>query len=402
MENKREDKLLGKILFKHYKLRKKIGEGSFGKIYIAININTKEEFAVKLEKRDSESESSRSLLETEAYILSHLKAFGLPDIKIYGCNSDYNILIMELLGQSLENLFQSQNKSFSIKTACMLGIQMIDRIEYIHSRKIIHRDIKPDNFVMGRGLKSHIVYVLDFGLSKKYWSSSHKCHIPFIDGKKLTGTARYASINALSGYEQSRRDDLESIGYIIMYFIRGSLPWQGLKINKKDDRYKKICEKKKSTSAKDLCSGFPSEFEKFVSYTRNLEFTEVPDYNYLRNLLKSIIKKSGGTIDFFYDWCTQKPNIKSDDIIFTNNYKIKYNGPNEWLNNFVPYTKDLGQDNNNENKYINKENETTRETNNSNSINHNYTHHKMESNNLSTKCVDSQSKKNMPFSSLKK
>ena len=402
MENKREDKLLGKILFKHYKLRKKIGEGSFGKIYIAFNINSKEELAVKLEKRDSES--SRSLLETEAYILSHLKAFGLPDIKIYGCNSDYNILIMELLGQSLENLFQSQNKSFSIKTACMLGIQMIDRIEYIHSRKIIHRDIKPDNFVMGRGLKSHIVYVLDFGLSKKYWSSSHQCHIPFVDGKKLTGTARYASINALSGYEQSRRDDLESIGYIIMYFIRGSLPWQGLKINKKDDRYKKICEKKKSTSAKDLCSGFPTEFEKFVAYTRNLEFTEVPDYNYLRNLLKNVIKKAGSTIDFFYDWCTQKPNIKTDDIIFTNNYKIKYNGPNEWLNNFVPYTKDLDQDNNNnnENKYINKENDPTREIVNSNSINHNYTHHKMESNNLSTKCVDSQSTKNIPFSSLKK
>ena len=175
---------------------------------------------------------------------------------------------MELLGQSLENLFQAQNKSFSIKTACMLGIQMVDRIEYIHSRKIIHRDIKPDNFVMGRGLKSHIVYVLDFGLSKKYWSSSHKCHIPYCTGKKLTGTARYASINALSGYEQSRRDDLESIGYIIMYFIRGSLPWQGLKINKKDDRYKKICEKKRDTSAKDLCSGFPHEFETFVQYLK--------------------------------------------------------------------------------------------------------------------------------------
>jgi serine/threonine protein kinase len=97
---------------------------------------------------------------------------------------------MELLGQSLENLFQAQNKSFSIKTACMLGIQMIDRIEYVHSRKIIHRDIKPDNFVIGRGLKSHIVYILDFGLSKKYWSVSHRCHLPFIKGKKLTGTAR--------------------------------------------------------------------------------------------------------------------------------------------------------------------------------------------------------------------
>ena len=304
---------------------------------------------------------------------------------------------MELLGQSLENLFQSQNKSFSIKTACMLGIQMIDRIEYVHSRKIIHRDIKPDNFVMGRGLKSHIVYVLDFGLSKKYWSSSHKCHIPFCRGKKLTGTARYASINALSGCEQSRRDDLESIGYIIMYFIRGSLPWQGLKINKRDDRYKKICEKKKETSAKDLCSGFPNEFEHFVSYTRNLQFTEVPDYNYLKNLLKTIIKKSGSEIDFFYDWCTSKPNIKPDDPIYTNDYKIQYNGPYEWLNNNNTKKNDLEENENNDDyKHMNNNNHGNNHIHNSHGVNNG--HHRAESNNLSTKCVDSESKKKLPFS----
>ena len=403
MERQNEDNLIGKILFKHYKLRKKIGEGSFGMIYIATNINTKEEYAVKLENKDL----SRSLLEIEAYILSKLKAFGIPELKIYGCNSDYNILIMELLGNSLENLFQSQNKSFSLKTACMLGIQMIDRLEYLHSRKIIHRDIKPDNFVIGRGSKSHIVYILDFGLSKKYWSSSHKCHIPFITGKKLTGTARYASINALSGYEQSRRDDLESVGYIIMYFIRGSLPWQGLKVNKKEDRYKKICEKKKSTSAKDLCCGFPIEFENFVSYTRNLEFTQVPDYNYLRNLLKNVIKKNGDTNDFFYDWCSQKPNIKSDDIIYTNDYRIQYNGENEWLNNFEPCKKPINDKENSDDdeEDKNKENNNNKKIHNFSGVNKsnvNHYHSRVESNNLSTKCIDSDSKKYLPFKSLKK
>ena len=350
-------------------------------------------------------EIQKSLLETEAYILSHLKAFGLPDIKVYGCNSEYNILIMELLGHSLEDLFQTQNKSFSIKTACMVGIQMVDRLEYLHSKKIIHRDIKPDNFCMGRGLKSHIVYILDFGLAKKYWSSSHKCHIPYITGKKLTGTARYASINALSGGEQSRRDDLESVGYIIMYFIRGSLPWQGLKVNRKEDRYKKICEKKKQTSSKELCSGYPKEFEYFVEYTRNLQFTEVPDYNYLRSLLKNIIKKSGFTIDFYFDWFTQKPNIKPDDNIYKNNYKIKYNDSYEWLNNFTPYMGNENKVENNDNdlyknieeKEINGKDKNLEYTNGNHYINHN----RFESN-LSTKCVRSESKNNLPFASIKK
>ena len=265
---------------------------------------------------------------------------------------------MELLGPSLESLFQNLNKKFSIKTTCMLGIQIFDRLEYIHSKKIIHRDIKPDNFVMGRGKNSHILYIVDFGLAKKYWSSSHKCHIPFIKGKKLTGTARYASINALSGCEQSRRDDLESVCYILLYFLRGSLPWQGIKINNKEDRYKKICERKKGISIKELCSGLPNEFEMLLTYIRNLEFTQVPDYIYLKNLLKNIILKNNGEIDYFYDWNREKPNIQKDNIIFKNNYCIKYNGGDEWLkrNEDCCLNNISGNLVNNDNQHINNNN----------------------------------------------
>ena len=359
-----KDKFIGKIIFKSYKIKKKLGEGSFGKVYVISNIKTNELYAAKFvskksinffikiqEKRDNQND----LLEIEACILHHIKAFGLPEILTFGNTKDYNVLIMELLGPSLESLFQSLNKKFSIKTTCMLGIQMLDRIEYIHSRKIIHRDIKPDNFVMGRSKNSHILYVLDFGLAKKYWSSSHKCHIPFIKGKKLTGTARYASVNALSGYEQSRRDDLESICYILLYFLRGSLPWQGIKINNKEDRYKKICERKKSIPIKELCSGFPNEFEALLTYVKNLEFTQVPDYNYLKNLLKNIIQKNKENIDYFYDWNREKPNIEKDNIIYRNNYCIKYNGGDEWLkrNDDICFNNTVGPLYSNNNQYLN-------------------------------------------------
>ena len=195
-----------------------LGSGAFGKIYHGKLIGEDKEVAIKLE----EISTKHPQLFYESKIYTYLKGgVGIPNIYWCGSLGKYNILIIDYLGKSLEILFSDCNHKFSLKTTIMVIEQMLSRIEYIHSKNFIHRDIKPDNFLIGRGNNSHIVYVLDFGLSKKYWSSKQNKHIPYCTNKKLTGTARYASINALSGCEQGRRDDLESIGYIIMYLLEG-------------------------------------------------------------------------------------------------------------------------------------------------------------------------------------
>ena len=268
------DELTGKIFFGKYKPEKKLGEGSFGRIYSAINVSDGEHFALKLESK----ENGQNLLEGEAYYLCYLKGFGIPAVKSYGFSGKYNIMVMELLGKSLEDLFQENKKHFSLQTVCLIAIQMIDRLEFIHNKHIIHRDIKPDNFVIGLNKKNNIIYLLDFGLAKKYRSSTTLKHYPMTKKKNLTGTARYASINALNGLTQSRRDDLEAVGYVLLYFLRGKLPWQGLHVKNKEDRYHKIMEIKMKTTPNELCLGFPKEFEYYVEYCRKLEYEDDPDY----------------------------------------------------------------------------------------------------------------------------
>ena len=292
------DPIIGKIFFSKYKATKKLGEGSFGKVYKATYKG--EDYAIKMETKSKD----QSLLEIEATIMSYLKGPYIPYIKSFGFSGDYNVLVMQLLDISLEDLFNKYSK-FSTKTTAMLGYQMIKILQYIHDRHIIHRDIKPDNFVMGANKHNDRLYILDFGLAKKFRSSRTLAQYPYIKRKKLTGTARYASIHALEAYEQSRRDDLESVGYVLMYFLRGELPWQGLKVKSKEDRYKKILEKKKETTSEELCEGYPREFFKYVDYTKNLGYEENPDYDMLKQLFSDVIKNLNEKMDYIYDWTTK-------------------------------------------------------------------------------------------------
>lgn len=191
----------------------------------------------------------------------------------------------------------------------MSDLEQLQRLEFIHSRHFLHRDVKPDNFLIGIGKKQHFVYVIDFGLAKRFRDPKTGEHIPYRDGKNLTGTARYASVNTHLGIEQSRRDDLESLGQLLIYFNKGQLPWQGLPARTKKEKYEKIRDKKLSTSIETLTKGMPDEFNIYLNYCRQMKFEEKPDVAYLRKLFKDLFYRMGYDYDFVFDWMVKKPQV---------------------------------------------------------------------------------------------
>jgi len=276
------------------------------------NIISGERVAVKLESRTARNPR----LESEYKIYQALAGgIGISHVHWFGRAGEYNALVMDLLGPSLHELFRFCGKKFTLKTVLMLADQLFERVEYIHKNNIIHRDIKPANFVLGLDMgKVNQVYAIDLGLSKRYRDPNSRQHIPYVNCKSLTGTARYASINMHRGIEQSRRDDLESLGYTLIYFALRRLPWQGTKANSKTELYDMIMEKKMRTPVEILCGDLPSEFAAYIHYCRDLNFDEKPDYSGLRQLFRNVFIRKGFSEDYVFDWYIQ--NRKTNAALY--------------------------------------------------------------------------------------
>lgn len=285
----------------HYKVGKKIGEGSFGIIFEGINLLNNQQVAIKFEPRKCEAPQLRD--EYRSYRILN-GTTGIPQAYFFGQEGVHNILVIDLLGPSLEDLFDWCGRKFSTKTVIQVAKQMIGRVQGIHESNLIYRDIKPDNFLIGKPgtPQANQVYVVDFGMAKQYKDPKSKTHIPYREKKALSGTARYMSINTHLGREQLRRDDLESLGHVFLYFLKGSLPWQGLKAPTNKQKYEKIGQKKQTTSVNELCFGLPIQFAQYISYVRGLKFDEAPDYEYLLSLMDKALISIDSSEDNHYDW----------------------------------------------------------------------------------------------------
>ena len=301
-------------LTKNYKLflNHKLGNGAFGEIYKGEEISTHKKIAIKCE---TVQKNKTSTLKSEIEILRYLRGIqGIPKIYLYIFSKSYNFMLFELLGPNIDELFHFCHKKFSLPTVLSLGLQMLNRIETIHSLHIIHRDIKPENFLIGKKDKVSTVYLCDFGLAKRFRDKKTGNHIPYNTKKHFAGTPSFASVYTHLGCEQSRRDDLESLAYILIYLGTGTLPWKGLKMKGKDEKYSKILYKKMNVKSDELLKGLPNEFMMFLQNVRDLQFEQKPDYEYLKGLLRKM-----NTTE------TPLENIKLDYIEYFEKVKIKHN-----------------------------------------------------------------------------
>ena len=303
--------LVNTIIFQKYRIINKIGRGACSDVYSAENIINKKLVALKIQERKIFFDQ----LKHEAFYLVLIKGFGIPNLVSYGHFKNYNILIEELLGNSLEVLFKKnlfyKNKTIILKDILIVGMQIIDRLNFIHSRNIIHLDIKPSNFLLGKYNKN-IIYMIDFGFSKKFRSSRTGKHIKYFKAKNFTGNLKYSSVNTMIGISPSRRDDIESLGYMLIYLYKRELPWEKLTFKSKNEIPQKIYERKKLITMEELCKDMPKEMLEFMKYTKSLKFEEEPNYNYLKNLLNIMLKKINKEKDAILSWVKNERFSRSE------------------------------------------------------------------------------------------
>lgn len=281
-----------------------IGAGCFSVVYRGCNRDSSEEVAIKFEPKRTAAPQLNHEYELLVELSRTIKPQGFTVPLAFTDAGSHRALVVPLLGQSLESCcLKLRGERLSVKTVLMIAEQVLRRIEYLHSFGIVHRDIKPANFAWGGGAEGNQLYLIDFGLSKRYFDYGRSSHNPMKSGLSLTGTARYASINAHKGYEQSRRDDMEAVGYMFAGFLRTPLPWSGLGAKTKEEMYRKIVEKKESTPAAVLFDGFPGAFVQYLEEVRCLEYSQAPDYSGLRMRFADQFQTLGFQEDYLFDWC---------------------------------------------------------------------------------------------------
>lgn len=266
-----------------YKVTGKLGEGSFGKIFRGTNTNTGADVAIKIDK-----DEGGLLLKNEARIYQHFGVVpGIPRMRSFGTEGKFSYLVMDLLGKTLEDTRKTQGGRLSLNVVILIGQQMLRRVEYLHSKRVIHRDIKPDNFIFGIENEKSVLSIVDFGLAKFYISLDGK-HLELETGRKLTGTCRYVSLNVHDGFTPSRRDDLESVCYVLIYLLQGTLPWKGLTSSSEESLKSLVAERKREPGIWSDLADCPGEFLTFIRYCRKLKFEEEPNYTYLCGLLSNL------------------------------------------------------------------------------------------------------------------
>ncbi|KAF5020419.1 hypothetical protein F66182_7546 [Fusarium sp. NRRL 66182] len=289
------------LIKERYRVDYRIGKGGFGRVYAGTDVRTGEELAIKL----MHHEEGRYMLESEASTYRALaRGVGIPQVLWFGCQDEYYVLVHTILGPTLEDLLNYCGRHLSLKTVLMIADQAISRIEYIHSKGFLHHDIKPENFLMGVGRQGNTLYTIDFGLAKDLRGRDTDRQQG--SGRPFGGTRRYASLNNHNGFEQSWNDDLESLGYVLVYLARGKLPWQGLRAASNQDKDDLIKEKKNNTPVESICEGLPEEFVEYIKYTRSLAFNTKPDYHHLRRRFRRLFRSKGFSYDNVYDWTKKR------------------------------------------------------------------------------------------------